>query len=109
MEIIEKHFHNEEVQVLPLARKHFSPKRQRELLFQSLCVMPLRLIECVLPWLVGSLNEEDARSFLHNIHMAALASDTALVTLFTGWACKGRTGDTCLSSNATGCCPDEEL
>ncbi|XP_031121997.1 zinc finger protein BRUTUS-like [Ipomoea triloba] len=109
MEIIEKHFHNEEVQVLPLARKHFSPKRQRELLYQSLCVMPLRLIECVLPWLVGSLNEENARSFLHNMHMAAPASDTALVTLFTGWACKGRTGDTCLSSNATGCCPDEEL
>nr|GMC62983.1 Integrase, catalytic core [Ipomoea batatas] len=68
-----------------------------------------RLIECVLPWLVGSLNEEDARSFLHNMHMAAPASDTALVTLFTGLACKGRTGDTCLSSNATGCCPDEEL
>uniref|UniRef100_A0A6N2N359 Hemerythrin-like domain-containing protein n=2 Tax=Salix viminalis TaxID=40686 RepID=A0A6N2N359_SALVM len=67
MDNIQKHFQNEEVQVLPLARKHFSAKRQRELLYQSLCVMPLKLIECVLPWLVGSLSEEEARSFLQNI------------------------------------------
>lgn len=105
MAIIDKHFKNEELQVLPLARKHFSPKRQRELLYQSLCVMPLRLIECVLPWLVGSLTEEEAKSFLHNMHMAAPASDIALVTLFSGWACKGRPRETCLSSGASGCCP----
>lgn len=104
MDTIQKHFHNEEVQVLPLARKHFSPKRQRELLYQSLCVMPLRLIECVLPWLVGSLDEEAARSFLQNMHLAAPASDSALVTLFSGWACKGRSRDACLSSGAVGCC-----
>ncbi|KAI7997314.1 Zinc finger protein BRUTUS [Camellia lanceoleosa] len=109
MDTIQKHFHNEEVQVLPLARKHFSPKRQRELLYQSLCVMPLRLIECVLPWLVGSLSEEEARSFLHNMQMAAPASDTALVTLFSGWACKGRPTDVCLSSGAIGCCPAKVL
>ncbi|CAL5419202.1 unnamed protein product [Camellia sinensis] len=96
MDTIQKHFHNEEVQVLPLARKHFSPKRQRELLYQSLCVMPLRLIECVLPWLVGSLSEEEARSFLHNMQMA-------------GWACKGRPTDVCLSSSAIGCCPAKVL
>ncbi|XP_052199225.1 zinc finger protein BRUTUS-like isoform X2 [Diospyros lotus] len=105
MDTIQKHFQNEEAQVLPVARKHFSPKRQRELLYQSLCVMPLRLIECVLPWLVGSLSEEEARSFLHNMHLAAPASDTALVTLFSGWACKGHTRDVCLSSSATGNCP----
>ncbi|KAK4409628.1 Zinc finger protein BRUTUS [Sesamum angolense] len=83
METIKKHFLNEEIQVLPLARKHFSAERQRELLYQSLCVMPLRLIECVLPWLVGSLSEEEARGFLYNLHVAAPASDTALVTLFS--------------------------
>ncbi|KAF3646143.1 putative chaperone protein dnaJ 15-like [Capsicum annuum] len=109
METVERHFCNEEAQVLPLARKHFSPKRQRELLYQSLCVMPLRLIECVLPWLVGSLSEEEARSFLQNMHMAAPASDIALVTLFSGWACKGRPADICLSSSATGCCPAKIL
>ncbi|KAJ8548283.1 hypothetical protein K7X08_030752 [Anisodus acutangulus] len=109
METVERHFCNEEAQVLPLARKHFSPKRQRELLYQSLCVMPLRLIECVLPWLVGSLSEEEARSFLQNMHMAAPASDTALVTIFSGWACKGRPADICLSSSAIGCCPAKVL
>lgn len=104
METIEKHFHNEEIQVLPLARTHFSPERQRELLYQSLCVMPLRLIESVLPWLVGSLSEEEARSFLYNLQMAAPASDSALVTLFSGWACKGRPRDACLSSSVNGGC-----
>ncbi|PNT16120.1 hypothetical protein POPTR_010G122200v4 [Populus trichocarpa] len=105
MDNIQKHFQNEEVQVLPLARKHFSAKRQRELLYQSLCVMPLKLIECVLPWLVGSLSEEAARSFLQNMYMAAPASDSALVTLFSGWACKGGSKNVCLSSSAIGCCP----
>lgn len=33
-------------------------------------MMPLKLIECVLPWLVGSLNETEVRSFLQNMHMA---------------------------------------
>lgn len=109
MASIQKHFRNEEVQVLPLARKHFSPKRQRELLYQSLCVMPLKLIECVLPWLVGSLSEEEARSFLQNMYMAAPVSDSALVTLFAGWACKGHSRNVCLSSSAIGCCPAKNL
>ncbi|GAV65874.1 Hemerythrin domain-containing protein/zf-CHY domain-containing protein/zf-RING_2 domain-containing protein [Cephalotus follicularis] len=106
---IQKHFQNEEVQVLPLARKHFSPRRQRELLYQSLCVMPLKLIERVLPWLVGSLSEEEARSFLQNMYMAAPASDFALVTLFSGWACQGHYRDVCLSSSALGYCPARTL
>ncbi|KAL8463317.1 hypothetical protein ACS0TY_033323 [Phlomoides rotata] len=109
METIKKHFVNEENQVLPLARKHFSPERQRELLYQSLCVMPLRLIECVLPWLVGSMSEEEARCFLYNLHMAAPASDIALVTLFSGWACKGCPSGICLYSSAVGCCPAKDL
>ncbi|KAL0816513.1 hypothetical protein Bca101_072957 [Brassica carinata] len=36
MEIIQRHFHNEEIQVLPLARKNFSFKKQQEILYQSL-------------------------------------------------------------------------
>ncbi|CAI0553173.1 unnamed protein product [Linum tenue] len=105
MDTIQKHFKNEEVQVLPLARKHFSASRQRELLYQSLCVMPLKLIECVLPWLVASLTEQEARLFLQNIYLAAPASDSALVTLFAGWACKGRSGNACLSSSPLDGCP----
>lgn len=105
MATIQRHFENEEVQVLPLARKHFNFRRQRELLYQSLCVMPLKLTERVLPWLVGSLTEDEATDFLRNMYLAAPASDTALVTLFSGWACKGRHKGVCLSSSAIGCCP----
>ncbi|TXG46419.1 hypothetical protein EZV62_028083 [Acer yangbiense] len=38
------------------------------------------------------------------MHMAAPASDSALVTLFSGWACKGHSRNVCLSSSALGCC-----
>ncbi|KAJ6822284.1 zinc finger protein BRUTUS [Iris pallida] len=112
MDTIQKHFHSEEAEVLPLARKHFSLAIQRELLYRSMCVMPLRLLERVLPWFVSKLSHEEARSFLKNMHMAASSSDSALVTLFSGWACKGRTNDfsssgkfICLSSEADGGCP----
>lgn len=108
MDSIQKHFRNEETQVLPLARSHFSPQRQRELMYQSLRVMPLKLIECVLPWLVGTISEEQARSFLLNMQLAAPLSDSALVTLFSGWACKGRSTEVCLSY-AIGCCPARVL
>ncbi|KDO45342.1 hypothetical protein CISIN_1g000878mg [Citrus sinensis] len=105
METIERHFHKVEVQVLPLARNHFSFKRQREILYQSLCEMPLKLIERVLPWLMGSLTENEARSVLKNMQSAAPATDAALIILFSGWGCKGRNQSLCLSPNAVGCCP----
>ncbi|XP_054820881.1 zinc finger protein BRUTUS-like isoform X2 [Prosopis cineraria] len=109
METIQRHFRNEEVQVLPLARKHFSFKKQRELLYQSLCMMPLKLIERVLPWLVGSLTEDEAKMFLKNMQLAAPPTDSALVTLFCGWACKSRKEGLCLSSSVSGCCPAKNL
>ncbi|KAK4280791.1 hypothetical protein QN277_012367 [Acacia crassicarpa] len=109
METIQRHFHNEEVQVLPLARRHFTFGRQRELLYQSLCMMPLKLIERVLPWLVGSLTEDQVKMFLRNMQLAAPATDSALVTLFCGWACKARNEGLCLSSSALGCCPAQRL
>ncbi|KAF3339714.1 RING finger protein C2F3.16 [Carex littledalei] len=97
METIQKHFDSEEMKILPLARMHFSLEKQRELLFKSLCVMPLKLLEQVLPWLVSKLSNEEARSFLQNMHLAASASETALVTLLSGWACKGRVKDSASS------------
>lgn len=105
IETINRHFHNEEEQVLPLARKNFTFKRQRELLYQSLSLMPLKLIERVLPWLVGTLAEDQARLFLKNMQLAAPVTDAALVTLYTGWACKGRNHGLCLSSTDACCCP----
>ena len=35
--------------------------------------------------------------------------DSALVTLFCGWACKARNEGLCLSSGASGCCPVQRL
>ncbi|XP_038981730.1 zinc finger protein BRUTUS-like isoform X2 [Phoenix dactylifera] len=111
MDTIQRHFCSEEAEVLPLARTHFSPEKQRQLLYKSLCVMPLKLLERVLPWFVSKLSDEEARCFLQNMHLAAPSSETSLVTLFSGWACKGRSQDIsspgkfiCLTSKAIGCC-----
>ncbi|KAG8077594.1 hypothetical protein GUJ93_ZPchr0007g4945 [Zizania palustris] len=114
METIEKHFRNEETKVLPQARMLFSPEKQRELLYKSLCVMPLKLLERVLPWLVSKLSDDEASSFLENMRLAASPSDTALVTLFSGWACKARSEDKsnsgeylCLTSGEVRCLLDK--
>lgn len=44
-------------------------------------------------------------SDLHELSVVAPASDSALVTLFSGWACKGRNANFCLSLSVSGCCP----
>ncbi|PRQ56197.1 putative aminoacyltransferase, E1 ubiquitin-activating enzyme [Rosa chinensis] len=99
MTTLKAHFHDEEVKVLPLVRKHLSIKRQQELLHQSLCVMPLKLIERVLPWLVKSLTANEAQNFVNNMQLAAPASDIALVQLFCGWASKASNDCLCSSSS----------
>ncbi|KQK05031.1 zinc finger protein BRUTUS [Brachypodium distachyon] len=113
MEEIEEHFNNEETKVLPQARIKFSPEKQSELLYKSLCIMPLKLLEHVLPWFVSKLDDANAQSFLQNMCSAAPSSETALVTLLSGWACKGRLKDTsnsgkflCLTSGALNCSYD---
>ncbi|KAM2931946.1 hypothetical protein FF1_040080 [Malus domestica] len=103
IETLKGHFDNEEVQVLPLVRKLLSVKRQRELLHQSLCVMPLKLIERALPWMVNSLTANEANNFVKNMQLAAPASDIALVEIFCGWASKPLNDSSCLS--ASGRCP----
>lgn len=65
--------HLKHMQVLPLARKHCSEEEQRDLLYQSLRVMPLKLLERVLPWLVGVLNEDEAKDMLHNMRLAGIS------------------------------------
>lgn len=90
VESVQNHFLEEEMMVLPLARKHCSIQEQQSLLYQSLRVMPLKVLEKVLPWLMARLNEDQAKYMLHNIQQAAPVRDEALVTLLLGWACKGQ-------------------
>ncbi|XP_062091854.1 zinc finger protein BRUTUS-like isoform X2 [Humulus lupulus] len=107
VETINNHFFIEEVQVLPLARMNLNVKRQQEILYQSLCMMPLRLIEQVLPWLIGAMTDEEAHIFLNNIQLAAPASDAGLIKLFSSWSCKVGNQSLCSFSRATGSYPTE--
>lgn len=55
---------------LQLSEKHLKEKEQYGLLYQRLRVMPLKLLERVLPWLVAVLSEEQAKEMLQNIRLA---------------------------------------
>jgi len=57
-------------QVLPLLRVHCSAEEQRALVFQSLLVMPLSLLETVLPWLHAHLSPDEAKQVIENMSMA---------------------------------------
>ncbi|PON56330.1 43kDa postsynaptic protein [Parasponia andersonii] len=105
IETINRHFNIEQLQIIPLARKNLNVKRQGEILYQSLCLMPLRLIEQVLPWLIGTMNDKEAQDFLNNMHLAAPASDVGLIELFSSWACKVVHQGLCSPSCASGCFP----
>ncbi|KAK8471082.1 hypothetical protein PHAVU_003G142726 [Phaseolus vulgaris] len=72
-------------------------------------MMSLKLIERVLPWLTSSLTEDEAQMFLKNMQLATPSIDTALVTLFCGWACTARKDGLCLSSSVSGCCPAQRI
>ncbi|KAI5083489.1 hypothetical protein GOP47_0003232 [Adiantum capillus-veneris] len=91
---IQQHFLDEEAKIFPLARKNISKNVQRYLVYRSFRVMPLKLLERVLPWLVSALKEEEAKNVLENIRLAAPEKDAALAILLLGWACAGRGGST---------------
>ncbi|KAM6600620.1 hypothetical protein CsatA_020229 [Cannabis sativa] len=108
-ETINKHFYIEEVQVISLARVNLNVKRQQEILYQSLCMMPLRLIKQVLPWLIGVMTDEEAHNFFKNIQLAAPASDAALVKLFSSWGCRASNQSLTSSSRANSFYPTEKF
>lgn len=86
---IQQNFLGEEIEVLPLACEHYSVEEQRTLFYQSLRMMPLKLLECVLPWLVAMLSEQESKEMLQDMRLAAPVADMDLATLFSEWACKG--------------------
>lgn len=49
--------------------------------------MPLKLIECVIPWFVGSLSEEEAHFFLQNMRLtgASLEKIAHFYVLLQNW------------------------
>ncbi|CAM6015632.1 unnamed protein product [Sphagnum balticum] len=106
VETIQNHLSEE----IGLSEKHLKEKEQHGLLYHRLRMMPLKLLERVLPWLVAVLSEEQAKEMLQNIRLAAPVADYALVTLFSGWACKGHPQNVagnyqCLSSISVNECP----
>ncbi|GJM89666.1 hypothetical protein PR202_ga05875 [Eleusine coracana subsp. coracana] len=108
--------------VFPLLIKKFSHKEQADLMcafftgarstavdfYSELCSQADEIMQKierhfedeetkVIPWFVAKLNDFEAASFLQNMQLAAPYSEVGLVTLLSGWACKGRLEDTSCS------------
>ncbi|XP_024528341.1 zinc finger protein BRUTUS isoform X2 [Selaginella moellendorffii] len=89
IQTIREHYFNPELKLISLAQEHCTIEEQRVLLYRSLRVMPLRMLERVLPWFVEMQSDKETRDMLHHMCLAAPVSDKHLVALFSGWACKG--------------------
>ncbi|OIW15158.1 hypothetical protein TanjilG_30829 [Lupinus angustifolius] len=85
-------------------------KISRMMVFSVIQLIIMQIpIKRVVPWLIGSLTEDETKMFLRNMQLAASTSDSAPVILFCGWACKAHNEGLCLSSSASGCCPPQRL
>ncbi|DBB01633.1 hypothetical protein WJX77_010630 [Trebouxia sp. C0004] len=87
-----KHMAHEEQEVLPLLEAHLCAAEQRAMVWRTLRAMPLRLLERVMPWVAGKLNDEEAAEMLQNMQLAAPEVDSVLVQLLSRWAERGRDG-----------------
>ncbi|CAI5534729.1 unnamed protein product, partial [Closterium sp. Naga37s-1] len=88
VESLDQHLQAEEDDVFPLLRQHCSLDEQRQLVYRCLLVMPLRLLERVLPWVMTFVTKEEASEIVENMKLAAPEMDVPLVSLFTSWASK---------------------
>ena len=52
------HMRREEAELFPLLERRLCHAQQRSLLWRTLRAMPLRLLERVMPWIVGERREE---------------------------------------------------
>ncbi|KXZ51428.1 hypothetical protein GPECTOR_12g390 [Gonium pectorale] len=87
---IEHHMHREEADVFPLLEANLCEAQQRALVYRTIRAMPLRLLERVMPWVVGRLDNAAADALLSNIRLGAPGGDQALVELLSRWARRGR-------------------
>lgn len=90
-----KHMAHEEQEVLPLLEANLCAAEQRAMVWRTLRAMPLRLLERVMPWVAGNLNDDEAEEMLLNMQLAASEVDSVLVQLLSKWAERGRDGSPC--------------
>ncbi|MCO5569695.1 hypothetical protein L7F22_023411 [Adiantum nelumboides] len=76
----------DEAAVFPLVQNYFSIREQQALLYECLRMLPLKVLEKVLPWLASLLSEEDLKDMLQNIKHGGPVKDEAFVNLLIGWA-----------------------
>ncbi|XP_068641467.1 zinc finger protein BRUTUS-like At1g18910 isoform X2 [Aristolochia californica] len=87
---VSRHFSFQESKVFPMICKMWDHDTQRSLLCASLQMMPLGLLKCVIVWLSTQLTEEEAKTLLCSIKLAAFAS------LLHEWLSVGYSGKTSL-------------
>ncbi|KAF9618170.1 hypothetical protein IFM89_000639 [Coptis chinensis] len=84
LEGICKHFVFQELEVLPLIRKHCSYEMQQKLLYMSLHMMPLGLLKYAITWFLSHLNEDELK-ILYRIRLAGSELDMSFPSLLHKW------------------------
>ncbi|KAK6924931.1 Zinc finger, CHY-type [Dillenia turbinata] len=65
--VICQHMLKEEEQVIPLMMQKFSPSEQASLVWQSLCSVPIMLLEDFLPWIISFITPDEQVDVVHCI------------------------------------------
>lgn len=80
----------EESGVFPLVQKYLNIQEQQALFYQCLRMMPLKVLEKMLPWLTALLSGEEVKDMLCNIKQAGPLDDEALINVLLQWATRGK-------------------
>ncbi|GMH35139.1 hypothetical protein BSKO_03007 [Bryopsis sp. KO-2023] len=84
-----QHMEKEEAEVLPVLQENLCAAEQCIVVWRMLRMMPLRLLERVMPWLSGSQSEAGAAELLAALRIGASNVDGAAVELLARWVHRG--------------------
>ncbi|XP_048137268.1 zinc finger protein BRUTUS-like At1g74770 isoform X2 [Rhodamnia argentea] len=90
---INRFFSYQEIEVLNVISMNCSHEMQMQLLYTSICTLPLGWIECVITWFSARLSAEESRSILVNINRGDNKVGSSFTLLLHEWfriTCSGK-------------------
>lgn len=87
---LDEHMTREETEIFPLLQQKLCYEQQCTIFWKTLSIMPLRLLERVMPWLAGRLDEKEYNQFLKFMRLGGYVTDgVTAVRLLSKWADRG--------------------
>ncbi|KAH7295966.1 hypothetical protein KP509_26G001500 [Ceratopteris richardii] len=82
----------EEAAVFPLVQQYFSIHEQQILFYNFLQMLPLQVLQKMLPWLSSCHNEDEIKFTIYSIKQAGQHDDKSFVNLLISWLIRWRGG-----------------